>query len=102
MKLHLLARMRRSRRGSLRFQIEQRKIGEWLATVVALAAGDYALACEVAECPRLIKGYGDTHARGDAAFGTAMSALAELRGAPGAAARFRQLREAAPMETTGM
>jgi indolepyruvate ferredoxin oxidoreductase beta subunit len=102
MKLHLLARMRPWRRGSLRFQTEQRKIAEWLATVVALAADHYALACEVAECPRLIKGYGETHSRGDAAFGKVMAALPELRGTPNAAARFRQLREAALAETPGL
>jgi indolepyruvate ferredoxin oxidoreductase beta subunit len=100
MKLHLLARMRRSRRRSLRFQTEQRKIGEWLATVVALAGDDYALACEVAECPRLIKGYGETHSRGDAAFGKVMSAVADLRGTSGGAACFRQLRQAALAETS--
>jgi indolepyruvate ferredoxin oxidoreductase beta subunit len=99
MKLHLLARMRRSRRRSLRFQTEQRKIGEWLAAVVALAADDYALACEAAECPRLLKGYAETRSRGDASFATLMSALPGLRGTPGAAARFRQLRETALAET---
>jgi indolepyruvate ferredoxin oxidoreductase beta subunit len=99
LKLHILARMRRWRRRSLRFQTEQTKIAEWLATVAELAEDDYALACEAAECPHLLRGYGDTHSRGDAAFEKVMAAIAELRGTPGAAARLRELREAALAET---
>jgi indolepyruvate ferredoxin oxidoreductase beta subunit len=99
LKLYLMARLRRWRRGSLRFQTEQRKIGEWLATVLVLAAGDYALACAVAECPRLLRGYGETHARADAAFEKLMAALPGLRGTADGAERFRQLCEAALAET---
>ena len=85
---------------SLRYSRERKRIGEWLALLPALAAENYALACEVAECPRLIKGYGDTHAQGSAAFDAVMDALPALRRQPDAAARFRDLREklaAAPL-----
>ena len=50
---------------------------------------------EVAECPRLIKGYGDTHARGSRSYDALMAALPKLRRMTDAAERFRKLREAA-------
>ena len=95
LKLWLLARARRWRRRSLRFEREQRRIAEWLALLPAAAAEDYALACEVAQCPRMVKGYGDTHLRGSRNFEKLMKTLATLRGAPDAAPRFAKLREAA-------
>ena len=36
----------------------------WLGLIVEAAARSGTLALEIAECARLIKGYGDTHARG--------------------------------------
>lgn len=62
---------------------------------------DYDLACEVAECPRLIKGYGDTHALGSRNYESLMQALPMLRQKSGAAARLRTLREAALADETG-
>jgi indolepyruvate ferredoxin oxidoreductase beta subunit len=91
LKFRLLAGMRRWRRGSLRFQREQDAIDDWLETVEAIAEQNYALACEVAKAPRLIKGYGDTHAAGLRAYEAAMAALPELLALPDAAARFRKL-----------
>ena len=43
---------------------EQAHIEHWLARSAALAGLDYDLAVEVASNQRLVKGYGDTHARG--------------------------------------
>ena len=62
----VLAKLRRWRPRSYRYQEEQRAIEAWLAHVAEAArlSGDFAL--EVAECARLIKGYGDTHKRGSA------------------------------------
>jgi indolepyruvate ferredoxin oxidoreductase beta subunit len=62
----LLAKLRRWRPKSYRFQQEQRAIEAWLGLVndAAQLSGDLAL--EVTECARLIKGYGDTHKRGSA------------------------------------
>ena len=62
---------------------------------------DYDLACEVAECPRLIKGYGDTHVLGSRNYESLMRALPVLRQKSGAAARLRSLREAALADETG-
>ena len=39
-------------------------IERWLGVVREAAARDVALAREIAECARLIKGYGETHRRG--------------------------------------
>lgn len=59
--LWLLAAMRRWRRGTLRYIHEQRRIDTWLS-LVRHATPDAAL--ELVKCQRLIKGYGDTFARG--------------------------------------
>lgn len=62
--LYAIAALRRFRRKSLRFQREQKRIDEWLALVLTIAREDIALAREVAEFPRVLKGYGDTYAEG--------------------------------------
>jgi len=61
-----LARLRRFRPRSYRYNEEQAAIEAWLALIVAAAAKSDALAFEIAECARLIKGYGDTLKRGAA------------------------------------
>jgi indolepyruvate ferredoxin oxidoreductase, beta subunit len=62
----LLAKLRPWRRKSYRFQEEQRSIEAWLGRIIAAAPLSADLALEVAECARLIKGYGDTLKRGRA------------------------------------
>ncbi len=62
----LLARLRRFRPRSHRYNQEQVAIEAWLALIAAGAAKSGALALEIAECARLIKGYGDTLKRGAA------------------------------------
>ena len=74
---------------------------QWLATVLDCAAADYDLAVEVAECQRLVKGYGETHERGKAGFDRIMSALDTLRSRPGAAVGIRELRDAALADEQG-
>jgi indolepyruvate ferredoxin oxidoreductase alpha subunit len=64
LRFHLLAKLRRFRPRTWRFQEEQREIDAWLRLVAEAAARSGDLAIEIAECARLIKGYGDTHARG--------------------------------------
>jgi indolepyruvate ferredoxin oxidoreductase beta subunit len=99
--LYTLAALRPWRRKSLRFERERRKIGEWLMQVAGLAASDYGLALEAAQCPRLIKGYGDTHAHGSRNFDAIMGAIPGLRNAKDAAACLKKLREAALADETG-
>lgn len=101
LQLYAVAALRPWRRKSLRFQREHRKIREWLALIPEVAAENPALARELAECPRLIKGYGDTHARGTRHFDTLMAALPGLRHTDDAALRLKKLREAALADDTG-
>ena len=56
---------------------------------------------EVAECRRLVKGYGETHERGVANFNRIMDTLDNLRKRLDAAARIRELREAALADEQG-
>jgi indolepyruvate ferredoxin oxidoreductase beta subunit len=62
--LRLLAACKRVRRLGARFAAEQVMIERWLAAVEQGAREDAALGRELAECGRLIKGYGATHERG--------------------------------------
>jgi indolepyruvate ferredoxin oxidoreductase beta subunit len=66
LRLRLLRGLKRWRPRTYRFQEEQKAIEAWLARVAAAAEVSAELAIEVAECARLIKGYGDTHKRGSA------------------------------------
>jgi indolepyruvate ferredoxin oxidoreductase beta subunit len=99
--LYCVAGLKGMRRRSLRFQVEQAKITEWLGHIRTEAGADYALALEVAESQRLVKGYGDTHIRGTRNFDTIMAALPALRKAGDAARRVRQLRDAALADESG-
>ncbi|MCI4645798.1 MAG: indolepyruvate oxidoreductase subunit beta family protein [Hyphomonadaceae bacterium] len=62
--LYTVARLRWLRKISYKHHEEMSWIQEWMQRVFASAKVDYELACEVAGLQRLIKGYGDTHARG--------------------------------------
>jgi indolepyruvate ferredoxin oxidoreductase beta subunit len=77
--LYALSKLKRLRRRSLRFADEQEAIGSWLDLVAETAAGDYALALEVARMRGLVKGYGDTIERGRAKFGKLTAVLPRLR-----------------------
>ncbi len=104
--MFFLARMRRFRPMGLRYAEEQAGIEDWLGQVhAAAAAGDHALALEIATLPRLLKGYGETQRRGRAGFAAVMSrAVRTARpGDPAAAGRVARAREAAladPEHTT--
>ncbi len=75
--LRLMAALKPWRRRGYRFAAEQKLIERWLRTVEAAAGRDAALAREIAECARLIKGYSDTHRRGLSNFGRLMDTLVE-------------------------
>ena len=99
--LYFIAGLRRFRRKSLRFGLEQRRIGEWLERVETLARENYELALEVAECPQLLKGYGDTHHRGLRNFETIIAALPAFERAQSGASSLKRLREAALADESG-
>jgi indolepyruvate ferredoxin oxidoreductase beta subunit len=98
--LYLLARLKRWRRGTLRYAIENARIEQWMGRIEAAARSNPQLAIELAQCQRLVKGYGDTHARGWRHFETMMAAMdgAGTRIAPAA---IRELREAALADESG-
>jgi indolepyruvate ferredoxin oxidoreductase beta subunit len=101
LQLYALANLRPLRRSSLRFREEAKAIDSWLDQVRALAAEDYALALEVAECPQMIKGYGETHARGKKKFEEVIGAIPRVRQTEKPAAWMKKLREAALADEGG-
>ncbi len=98
--LYALAGLKRWRRGTLRFMLEDERIRQWLRRVEAAAALNPQLAVEVAMCQRLVKGYGDTHARGLRNFETLMAAV-EQAGRAIAPVVLGDLREAALADDRG-
>ena len=66
----MLAKLRGLRPYGIRYKEEQAQIEAWLAQIAKAAPRSTDLALEIAECARLIKGYGDTHARGLANYRT--------------------------------
>jgi indolepyruvate ferredoxin oxidoreductase beta subunit len=99
--LRSLAALRRLRRASLRFQIENQRIEAWLGQIAAVAPKNYDLAVELAECQTLVKGYGDTHERGWSSFSQITALLPNLVGDPRGAVHLRTLREAALADDSG-
>jgi indolepyruvate ferredoxin oxidoreductase beta subunit len=99
--LYSLARLRPFRRRSLRFHVEHERVANWLHIISSLAAEDYALAVEVAECGQLIKGYADTHALGTRNFTAILEDLPRIRQSRAASEEVRKLRTAALADDTG-
>lgn len=79
--LYLMASMRGMRRRTLRYAVEHQAMAEWLSKVTDLISRDYEMAVELVKCQRLIKGYGETHARGKANFDKIIGALASVTSA---------------------
>lgn len=73
--LNTLGGMKKWRRKTLRFQVEQQRIEQWLNRIAQHAKSHPALALEIARAQTLVKGYGDTHERGLANFHKLMDTL---------------------------
>jgi indolepyruvate ferredoxin oxidoreductase, beta subunit len=101
LQLYMLAGLRGFRARTLRFKREQKRITDWLEQLKDVAKTDPALALEVAECARLVKGYGDTYLLGTRNFESLMNALPRLRRMDNPAARLKVLRELALADDTG-
>jgi indolepyruvate ferredoxin oxidoreductase beta subunit len=99
--LAAVARLKSRRRQSLRYEREQAFLTDWLGRIATLARRDYALAVALAECRTLVKGYGDTHARGRRSYDLIIETLAQIEGRGDAAQRLDQLRKAALADDTG-
>lgn len=99
--LYLVGGLRGWRRRTLRHAQEVAHLDRWLAAATAHLPGDYALACEVLRCRRLIKGYSDTHSRGLSKYDRVMAGISLVAGRPDAADWARRLREAALQDEEG-
>lgn len=99
-----LAKLRFWRRRTFRFAQEHFLMEQWLAAVVALAPRDYAFAMELVECANLLKGYGETHARGHGNFSQIFERVVTpaLRGGATDTPRLRAAREAALADPEGV
>ncbi|HVE54054.1 MAG TPA: indolepyruvate oxidoreductase subunit beta family protein [Ramlibacter sp.] len=101
LQLYAIASLRGLRRKSLRYAVEHERIALWLAEVKRLSTFHPGLALEVARSQRLVKGYGDTHARGWRSFQRLMGALPRLEDDPAGAQRLGELARAALSDDTG-
>ena len=98
--LRVVAAMKRWRRSTTRYAAENAAIEAWLDQIATTAALNPALAVEVAQCQRLVKGYSDTHERGVRNFDAVMAAVRK-GGAAVAPATVRELRDAALADEHG-
>jgi len=96
--LYVLGGLRRLRRGLLRHQRELEHRDAWLAAARQVAPRDYDLAVKIIELRRLVKGYSDTHARGQSKFDKVLAAALRLEGRADAADWTRRLMTAALAE----
>jgi len=62
--LWALSAYRPLRRFTLRYAVEQQRIGDWLQAVGSSCGASHAFAFELSRCQRLLKGYSDTQERG--------------------------------------
>jgi len=99
--LWLVGGLRRWRRALLRHKVEQAHLDRWYDLALDTVADDYALAVEILNTRRLIKGYSDTHVRAQSKFDRVLSALPMLKGRPDSADWLRRLREAALKDEKG-
>ncbi len=118
--LRTLAWLRPLRRRSSRFIEEQAQIERWIGALLKVLSGSgpgaatagsdtqglARLALEIAECPRVLKGYGETHARGRRSFAAMMDTLIDRplgagESATDRAAALRRAREAALADPEG-
>ena len=95
MLLYLLGGLKRYRRRTHRHAVEKAHRERWLDRALEAFAEDPALATEILNCRRLVKGYSDTHARGLSKFDRVLELADRVSGRPDAADWIRRLREAA-------
>ncbi|MBZ9678124.1 indolepyruvate oxidoreductase subunit beta family protein [Mesorhizobium sp. ES1-1] len=99
--LWFIGGLRRWRRSLLRHKVEIAHLDRWYALALSYVPRDYALAVEILNCRRLIKGYSDTHVRAQSKFDRVLSALDLVKGRADAADWLRRLREMALKDEKG-
>ena len=100
--LYILGGMRRHRLRSLRHAQEVQHLTNWLTAALAGVETDYDLSVEMINAHRLIKGYSDTHSRGQSKFDKVMAAAPDLAGRGDAADWMRRLIVAALKDEDGL
>jgi indolepyruvate ferredoxin oxidoreductase beta subunit len=100
--LYGLGRLKRWRRGTLRFHEENARIEAWLARIETLATDNYLVAVELAKAQRLVKGYGETHERGWRNFSTLLEQVDLLASRSDGGAVLARLIEAALADEEGV
>lgn len=99
--MRALAGLKRWRPRTWRFAEENAMVERWLDAVRRHAARDIEAAIEIAECARLIKGYGETHRRGVHNFERIFVALVDAPVRAALADAIRRAREAALADPDG-
>ena len=99
--LAFVAGLAKRRRGSLRHAREVAYREAWLRTATQALASRYELGVETLGCRRLIKGYSDTHARGQSKFDRVLGALPSLAERDDGAAWLDRLKRAALADEKG-
>jgi indolepyruvate ferredoxin oxidoreductase beta subunit len=100
--LYVLSALKPLRRTTLRHQREMAHLDQWLAVATGNVARNYDVAVEVINARRLIKGYSDTHTRGESKFARVLGAVPHLAARTDGADWMRRLRDAALMDETGI
>lgn len=96
--LYFMASLKPLRRKTERFCQEYIHITDWLDRIGDVIGDDYDLAVEIVRCQRLIKGYGETYARGLSNFKAIMAVIDQ---GPVTDDRVRDLRAAALADDEG-
>ncbi len=92
--LRMMAGMRRFRPMGSRFKREQQMIERWVDSVATGTQASWRLGNEIAQCGRLIKGYGETNERGKDNLLHVLDHLAVAGEFPNAEARAQAIAEA--------
>ena len=99
--LRFLGFLKPYRRALYRHKQEQGHLFRLQDIAASYVEDNYALAVEILKCQRLIKGYSDTHARGQSKFTSVLGALGSLKGREDAAEWIARLRTAALKDESG-
>jgi indolepyruvate ferredoxin oxidoreductase beta subunit len=100
--LYVLGALKPIRRTTLRYQREMVHLEKWLSVATANVARNYGVAVEILNARRLVKGYSDTHTRGESKFERVLGAVPALAARDDGAEWMRRLRDAALMDENGI
>jgi indolepyruvate ferredoxin oxidoreductase beta subunit len=100
--LYALSALKPIRRSTLRYAREMAHLDQWIELAAANAPRNYDVAVEIINARRLVKGYSDTHARGQSKFDRVIGAVPLLAPRADGADWMRRLRDAALMDENGI